>query len=69
MSFFSVSTSNGKMNIKPVASYPLNTDPTLLLYYTFETTNGITLLNNKTGLYDASLSCCCIIYINKTQCF
>jgi len=56
MSFFSVSTNNGKMNIKPVATYPLNTDSSLLLYYTFETTNGLSLLNNKTGLYDASLS-------------
>ena len=56
MSYFLVSTKNGKMNIKPVASYPLNTDSTLLLYYTFETTNGVNLLNNKTGIYDASLS-------------
>jgi hypothetical protein len=56
MSYFLVSTSNGQMRIKPVATYPLNTDPTLLLYYTFETTNGVNLLNNKTGLYDASLS-------------
>jgi hypothetical protein len=61
MSFFSVSTNNGKMGIKPVASYPLNTDSSLLLYYTFETTNGISLLNNKTGLYDASLSNTAII--------
>jgi len=56
MSYFLVSTNNGKMNIKPVATYPLNTDSSLLLYYTFETTNGLSLLNNKTGLYDASLS-------------
>lgn len=56
MSYFLVSTSGGKMMILPVATYPLNTDSSLLLYYTFETTNGVSLLNNKTTLYDAYLS-------------
>lgn len=56
MSFFLVSTSNGKLSMKANSSYPLNSDSSLLVYYTFEDVSGNLVFNKKTNNYDASLN-------------